>query len=316
MKKERVKYEIEFRRKIMSSPKVAILLPIYKPNIDWLVEQLVSVNEQTYGNMEIFVYLDDPEDKTDYAAILQEHITKMPFTLQKGEKNLGSNKAFEKLTYMAKEKGDFKYIAFCDQDDVWLPEKIDALVSEAEKSDSDLVCSEMEVIDEQDEKIYDKFAEINVVTIMNNVFTIADIIKNYVNNENIFDTLLQFNLFTGCSMLVSTRAAFAALPFSKYEWYDHWIALYVAGTSKNLTYFNTPLLKRRFHQNNQTVALKDDGINEKVERINFLDDLRMAFKDKKNIFDKAKLQKAFFQNIGEVWWMQQEAERETSYKII
>ena len=300
----------------MNSPRIAVLLPIYKPNIDWLIEQLVSVNEQTYGNMELFVYLDDPEDETDYAAILQEHITKMPFTLQKGEKNLGSNKAFEKLTYMAKEKGGFKYIAFCDQDDVWLPEKIDALVSEAEKTDSDLVCSEMEVIDEKGGKIYDRFTDIIEVVILGEKILISEIINQHLNEENVFDILLQFNLFTGCSMLVSTRVAYEALPFSKYEWYDHWIALYVAGTSKKIKYFSKPLLKRRFHQNNQTVALKDDGINEKVERINFLDDLRMAFKDKKNIFDKAKLQKAFFQNIGEVWWMQQEAERETSYKII
>ena len=33
-------------------PLVSILLAVYKPNEEWLVEQLISLNEQTYDNIE------------------------------------------------------------------------------------------------------------------------------------------------------------------------------------------------------------------------------------------------------------------------
>ena len=31
-------------------PKVEILMAIYKPNIKWLIEQIISLNNQTYKN--------------------------------------------------------------------------------------------------------------------------------------------------------------------------------------------------------------------------------------------------------------------------
>ena len=238
----------------------------------------------------------------------------MPFTLQKGEKNLGSNKAFEKLTYMAQEKGDFKYIAFCDQDDVWMPEKIATLVNEAEKSDLDLVCSDMEVIGEQGEMRCDKLNNKIWVQLGGEKYLVESVIRNYLKKENIFDTLMHFNFFSGCSMLVNTHAAFGALPFSEHEWYDYWVVLYVAGTSKKIKYFSKPLLKRRFHENNQTVKLRDDGINEKATRVNFLQDLKSILKNKMNVIDTWLLNRVIFQFIGEFYFLKEELGQKPVYK--
>ena len=47
-------------------PKVVIALSIYKPNLKWLEELLISLNNQTYQNIELLVRNDCPEDKYDY----------------------------------------------------------------------------------------------------------------------------------------------------------------------------------------------------------------------------------------------------------
>ena len=39
-------------------PLVSILLAVYKPNEKWLIEQLISLNEQSYENLELIVYDD------------------------------------------------------------------------------------------------------------------------------------------------------------------------------------------------------------------------------------------------------------------
>ncbi len=39
-------------------PLVSILLAVYKPNTQWLIDQLISLNNQTYNNIELLAYDD------------------------------------------------------------------------------------------------------------------------------------------------------------------------------------------------------------------------------------------------------------------
>lgn len=48
----------------VDKPLVSILLAVYKPNENWFIEQLISLNEQTYNNLELFVYDDCPDFPT------------------------------------------------------------------------------------------------------------------------------------------------------------------------------------------------------------------------------------------------------------
>ena len=58
-------------------------------------------------------------------------------------KILGSNRTFERLT----EEAEGEYFAYCDQDDVWLPEKLAVLQEALEREKALLVCSDMYIID-------------------------------------------------------------------------------------------------------------------------------------------------------------------------
>ena len=95
---------------------LAILLAVYNPREDWLIELLDSLNRQTYPHIHLYVR-DDASPKYDFERleeVVREHITAFPYTLMQNEKNLGSNQTFATLVGDCHEH----YIAFCDQDDV------------------------------------------------------------------------------------------------------------------------------------------------------------------------------------------------------
>ena len=124
-------------------PKVVIALSIYKPNLKWLEELLISLNNQTYQNIELLVWNDFPEDKYEYNRFFSKYIKNFKFYIKGGDKNLGVNGAFEELTRWA--EGD--YIAYCDQDDIWMPEKIEKMVDVIKSTKEYLVFSDVEIID-------------------------------------------------------------------------------------------------------------------------------------------------------------------------
>jgi len=131
----------------MEQKSLAILLATYEPREDWLIELLDSLNAQTYQNLRLYVR-DDASPTTDplrLQQLLREHITAFPWEFHQNRVNLGSNGTFEALTRDCHEH----YVAYCDQDDVWLPEKLANCVRLLEESplSPTLVCSNVKVID-------------------------------------------------------------------------------------------------------------------------------------------------------------------------
>lgn len=51
-------------------------------------------------------------------------IRSFPYEICRNEENPGSSLTFERLT----REAEGKYFVYCDQDDMWLPEKIDRLL--------------------------------------------------------------------------------------------------------------------------------------------------------------------------------------------
>lgn len=91
----------------------------------FLEEQLDSLIEQTYRPMEIIVVDDGSIDRTP--DILADYEKKHDiFNVYFNEVNLGYCKNFEKALGLCSGK----YIALCDQDDIWRPEKIATFVHE------------------------------------------------------------------------------------------------------------------------------------------------------------------------------------------
>lgn len=111
------------------SKKVAILLSTYNGE-KYLREQIDSILNQTYQNFELVVRDDGSKDST--VEIVKEYMEKSDkeITLLVG-KNLGFIKSFFELL----KHSDADYFSFADQDDIWLPNKIELAVNSLDKLD-------------------------------------------------------------------------------------------------------------------------------------------------------------------------------------
>src|SRR5579875_3123867 len=102
---------------------VSVVMATYNGE-KYLSTQLDSVLQQTYSNLEITIVDDGSTDSTK--EILNSYAKKYKnITVIFNEKNLGYVKNFEKGCKFS--IGDF--IALCDQDDYWLPDKIEKMLN-------------------------------------------------------------------------------------------------------------------------------------------------------------------------------------------
>ncbi len=235
---------------------IGVLLALYEPNIAWLCELLNSLNAQTYSPLHLYVR-DDASPTADLSqieALLRERITNFGFTLLRNEKNLGSNKTFEALVRDAAEP----YIAFCDQDDVWLPEKLARSVELFEGSalHPTMVCTNVRVVDGEGNLVADSMDKHR----RRHVF---------LRGEGIADTLIYRNFAMGCTMLLERERALGYLPFpEKLPVHDHYLAFRAAADGA-LDYLAEPTMLYRVYGGNQTgvmvgVRSKEDYLRERI----------------------------------------------------
>ena len=98
----------------------------------YLKEQIDSILNQTYKEINLLIRDDGSTDQT--VSILQEYTEKYSNISYYAGKNIGVQKSFFDL--MQKTNKDMDYYAFSDQDDVWLPDKIQRAVELLEQQDS------------------------------------------------------------------------------------------------------------------------------------------------------------------------------------
>jgi glycosyltransferase involved in cell wall biosynthesis len=104
-------------------PLVSVVLGTYNGEV-YLQEQLRSVLAQTYPALEIIAIDDGSSDRT--VDILREFAARDPrIRVVVNERNLGFIRNFEKGCRLAAGK----FIALCDQDDYWFPEKVTEMVN-------------------------------------------------------------------------------------------------------------------------------------------------------------------------------------------
>lgn len=93
----------------------------------YLEEQIESLIQQKDVNVKILVRDDGSTDQTQ--ELLKKYEKKGLLNWYAGQ-NIGWRKSF---MHLALNAPDCEYYAFCDQDDVWLPNKLSAAITELEK---------------------------------------------------------------------------------------------------------------------------------------------------------------------------------------
>jgi glycosyltransferase involved in cell wall biosynthesis len=211
-------------------PLVSIALCTYNGE-KFLKEQLDSLVNQTYPNLEILVFDDCSIDGT--MALLEEYASSYPFfNITRNEKNLGYVKNFEK----AVKSCNGEYIALCDQDDIWDLNKIHLQVNAI--NGHMLVYHDSELIADNGES-FNK--------------NMSDIINLY--HGDCPETFLIFNCVSGHSCLIDKNLLQYSLPFKRGYYHDHWLA-YVAANVGSIGFVDKPLVKYRQHPNSNTDILR------------------------------------------------------------
>ena len=284
-------------------PLISILMAVYEPRMDWLKEQLDSLNAQTYPNLRLYVR-DDCSPTVPFEKIgelVSECITAFPYSIERNKNNLGSNGTFELLT----REAEGEYFAYCDQDDVWLPEKLAVLREKFERERGVLAYSDVSVVGENGE-------------------TIANSLKNirprlqYVSGRGLAETYFFRNCTAGCTMLISAEIARAAVPFLEQTVCDQWLTI-TAANKGAIVFVRETLVKYRQHKHNQTGILR--GVTDKrsyyKERltplIERLSRYQQAFgtDERLSAFVEARLQG----NTAQIWKYRELSPMEAKFEI-
>ena len=218
--------------KVMSKMTVVdILLPTFYPRRNFLVQQLRSLNEQTYPALRVLILDDsgDVEQLKTIRALCQNVLTRIPYEITSNRSNLGINRSFEKLLLMAKGK----IVAFCDQDDIWEREKIHRLVKAMEKKNAHLAYCGAKLINDRNEPIRPTWKSIGFSR----------------SGERLYKFLVGPYSIGGNRIVVFTELARRAIPFIQNMSYDHWVSL-ISSCYGRLIFVNEPLICYRLHDRN------------------------------------------------------------------
>ncbi|HGA1277848.1 TPA: glycosyltransferase family 2 protein, partial [Streptococcus suis] len=108
--------------------KVNILMSTYNGQ-QFLAEQIRSIQEQTYTDWTLLIRDDGSSDRTrEIIKDFVEQDQRIHFIDVETDENLGVIKSFHRL--LKCQKADYYF--FSDQDDVWLPDKLEASLQESQ----------------------------------------------------------------------------------------------------------------------------------------------------------------------------------------
>lgn len=238
---------------MMDTARVQILLSTWNGE-RWLPELLASLEQQTFQDWQLLIRDDGSTDQT-LRLLLKwqaEHPEKLAGLLLDG-KHLGSKLSFSRLV----EASTAPCLMFCDQDDVWFPEKVALQYTALRRMEAQygedvplLVHSDLAVVDEARALLAVSFWDYRN-------FDVEQRKQAYLLN----------NVVTGCATAFNRTAATLAFPLPLYAMeHDRWLALVCAWFGQILS-LPHPLLLYRQHDNNLIGAAPAQlhGLSARVE---------------------------------------------------
>jgi len=210
----------------------------------FVAEQLASIAAQTRPPDELVVCDDCSTDAT--IECVREFARTAPFPVRvfENEKNIGSTKNFERAVELC--DGDF--IAFADQDDVWLPEKLRRLEEILANESTALAFTDGDVVDESLRPLGQRVWQ---------TIRFGEEEQRSFREGRAFAVLLDHNVVTGAALALKAEFKKLILPFPNdlthdgipviHDW---WTALLIAAVG-DVVFVSEPLFKYRQHAGQQ-----------------------------------------------------------------
>ena len=259
---------------------VGILLAAYNGE-KYISKQIESLLAQTYSNWKLFIRDDGSNDQT--VSIINEYAQndKRISIIEDDGKNLGSCQNFAALLNLT--RGQFNYLMFCDQDDYWLPFKIDETLSYMQHL-------EIKYKKEVPLLVYTnfKYADANLEEIEAKKGFQTTKVANLS-----FAHLLAQNPAYGCTMMLNKALQDIVDPIPiQAENHDYWTALTASALGK-IFYVNKPTILYRQHNNNISTNYDSNSLVKRLKRIVLQG---KNFADARRKIEMAKVFRALFAN--------------------
>lgn len=233
--------------------KLTIVLATYNPNLSFLKEQIDSICKQTFMDWSCLI-VDDASSLESINQIKSLIQNDDRFVLHQNQKNLGSIYNFERGLKLVSADSDF--IALCDQDDIWLPEKLETMIHEFSNPQVLLVHSDLKLMDAQG-------------AILSESCWVKE--ERDLQNINI-DHFIYRNIVTGCAAMFRASLLKQALPFplDNHYFYHHdaWLALLALNQGKIVS-IKKPLVLYRQHGSNVVGSSQTKGVLQTVQNKSF-----------------------------------------------
>lgn len=201
-----------------------------------LQQQLDSIYQQTYKNVEVVVTDDCSQDHT--VEILERYRKKFGLKYFVNDVNLGYARNFERAASLCSGE----YIAFCDQDDIFLPDKIETLVREI--GEYSLIYSDATLIDGDGKEFARSYMRyVNFPMLTGKPF-----------KELVFSCFIR-----GFQMLFTRDLLLAALPMPDRVTHDDWFTI-LAAKRGGIKYLDRALVQYRQHGRNVTGSLVQHSV--------------------------------------------------------
>ena len=240
------------------STKISILLSTYNGE-RYLSQQIDSIIHQSCKDWDLYIRDDGSSDNT--LQIIEKYCTNYSTHIHflQNSKHKGVWMSFLWLL----EQIESDYYMFCDQDDIWFPEKIEKTYKKMKAEELNngdkaiIVCSDLVVVDEQLQLIH------------NSMWEYSKIFPKTLKSS--FKYLSVCNFVTGCTMMINNKAKEVSFPFSSNATlHDNWIALKVLYSNGIISPVYEPTILYRQHGKNVCGAAEFKKSNYLLNKIKHL----------------------------------------------
>lgn len=215
-------------------PLISIAMCTYNGGA-YLSGQLASFVKQTQRPDELIACDDGSTDNT--LQVLNQFSKEAPFPVKiyRNQQRLGSTKNFEKALSLC--SGDSIFLS--DQDDVWMPQKVNSLLQALRNNpDAGYVFSDALIVDEMLRPVgYTMWQSIK--------FTSGQC-RQFKRGKQL-EVLLKHNVVTGATMAFRAELKNIILPIPDESIHDEWIALLASSVGMYGVLIDEPLIQYRQH---------------------------------------------------------------------
>jgi len=240
---------------------IAILMATYNGE-RYIGEQIDSLLNQSYQDWTLFIHDDGSTDKTN--EIIRKYEKNYPNQIVIVEAPPTGGAKFNFMFLLSIVEAP--YIMFCDQDDVWLENKIKKTfdrMSSLDKNVPALVYTELKVVKEDLKELSPSLSQYN----------------HFRHSRNSINFLLVENIVTGCTVMINDKLADLCLKSSdnsKIVMHDWWLAL-VAAKFGVISFVDESLILYRQHLYN-TIGAQRFGISYLVKKFFHLREVALSIK--------------------------------------